>query len=260
MLNWLKKQWADVRGNAKWDVFKYAAFAFFALLTGLVVWFRSWYLGLSVAVQVLSILLTLSILLNLALALLLVLERRHPTIKFPEQPPDFLLPRPTQVVSGKGDAKAILTVGTLSPKTLSLNYRVDSTGMRGISIWLENNGVEPIPDCQLVLISLSTWHAAQMQFRRPTFDPVALFRNLVTLQPEGKNRCSDAIWLARVSQSDAKEIEVPAKANTRLTSGGVYRAIFQVKAGDSSYQDEIHFRWNPGNTPEVIPPFYPPSP
>jgi hypothetical protein len=255
-MSWLKKQWDDVRGNAKWDIFKKAGVIILALLTGIGILLRRWLLGLSLAVQLLTIAVVILSLAFLVVLILLLRERRRPRITISDGSlPPFIFPREMSS-SGTATVKGTLTVGQLSPQSIAFKYQTVTGGIPGISVWIENNDIKPIEQCQLILASFSTYHESRRQFRKPTFEPIALFPRPITLEPEGKRRTSEGIFLARITQVDKSEIQIPTRDNNLIKTEGTFRAVFQIKAGDTSYRDELYFKWTPGTIPEVIPTDY----
>lgn len=100
-MGWLRNQWEDVRGDAKWDAVKWVVGGVCLALAGSVVWLRPWLLSLSLAVKILSLLVIVLLISNCVLACLWLRERRRPSIRFSGPPPGCLFPLEESVTVGK---------------------------------------------------------------------------------------------------------------------------------------------------------------
>src|SRR2546426_505688 len=119
MMSWLKDQWKDVKGNAKWDLFKKA----FALLAAAIIYLlyalRDWLSSLSLPVKILSGALLICVVICFLLLILLNQARKRPYITITDskgnaQTSSFLLPRELIDARGKAKVSGTLTINRLA--------------------------------------------------------------------------------------------------------------------------------------------------
>ncbi len=143
------------------------------------------------------------------------------------------------------------TYGALSVANLPVRYQMSDGAGGGITVRLENTGLEPLDDCRLTLISFASYHAEMKQFRRPSFQPLALIRS-AKLNPE---EVSADKWLARGS-TDMMAARIPSGGPSEYRDNrepGIWRATFRVESGKASYEDSFCVEWQPGRCPAVVP-------
>lgn len=93
-MGWFKNQYEEVRGNAKWDIIKWASkWASLVILAGIGASLRSWFFSLSRSVQIPGLVVVALVITNSIFVWLWLKARRRPIVNFPGPPPSFLFPR-----------------------------------------------------------------------------------------------------------------------------------------------------------------------
>ena len=142
-MEWLKKQWEQVRGNAKWDLLKTGLVV---LIAGIGIWLRSWFFALSLPVQILSVVVVLLSIACVVLTSLLIKARNRPFVKFSGPPPAFLFPRKAEAQTASAqhsDPSPFQLVGAFSARNLRIRYQMTDGPAGGVTVRLEISASNP---------------------------------------------------------------------------------------------------------------------
>ncbi len=245
-MSWLGKQWTDVKGNAKWDIFKYIVAGLFTALglTGYAA--RHWFFSLSLTEQVLCSALVLISTLMFLFAVLYSRERKRPRILIHdslgnENTPTFLMPRELSIIDTK--------TSVAGANRLSIIQDVVSGPEGGISLRLKNTGLETLRMCRLRLLMFASFHEELRQFRKPTFHPFYLM-TADRLEP---NQVSNDKWLVRLRPTPST-LAIPTGDSNyeNIQYRGTWKAHLAVTADGLSYEHTIYIKWVPGENPTLV--------
>ncbi len=246
MWDWLNRQWADIRGNAKWDLTKWLATPLICglLAAGYSLWSK--FRPLSLPVQVLSV---VTILLSFGCMGLFGLLLREKKRNSKEQPIKRSPPFESALVVSQNTGGSLATSDSkiLTAKSLRIKYEPTGRTRGGVRLRLVNVGIKVLQNCRLKITMFSIYNTEYRAFAEPTFAPSNLI-NVPKLEPGQE---TDDKWLARVVASET--IRVPQSGGNYFDhhTGGRWRANFIVEADGILYEDYCELSWQPGHDVEL---------